>query len=736
MVEFHLNMKRTLTLVITGSVAAVKAGQIVHALEKRGFDLSCLATVSARPFLVLNKKYGLDAATLEKLKNSRVDPAEISAGPLLIAPATAETIAQLALNADLGKILRSKARPLFIAPAMNVMMWHHPAVQKNIRALIRRGAVILGPAHGGMACGDTGFGRMAEPEEIAKAVALHLAGKSSPLARVIMRPAGKPQRPPTCDIKDLKSDMLVFADDAAVSRPLTKKFRDSGFDLRVITRRFAHYQTDPQGMEHIRLPESARTLVFAGLEKDLARDMARGRARSFAGCLYLASKAPVIIVPSTRNPPAKRDLAILRRNGARILTPRQAAALKPRLTIAVLGGQIRETVDSFRFYANLARPKDLGRKTAEALRQAGHDVTLIDADGDTATLMQAAEKLSRRKTFDAVLQLALIPPVVCPAPAGHKIAKTGHERHLLFRVRGNIDATAALKRIFPGARIAGFDARQNWFGPEDFKKWLPAARQEKAAPSAKPMDKNRIIVTTGPTREPLDRKGTVITNGFTGLQGQEIARALARMGYDVTLVSGPCLHPHPEHPRIAVASVETYAQMSRTVLRLLQQKPLAYISAAAIADFSLRPAALPDLDPGEEYDLPLAENHSLVGQVAGHRLRPPVVVSFAAQSPQNVLDYACKKFEKLGVDMTVANPIGEGQDPARNKISLITRGGIRSLPNMSKAGTAHVIARAVADLLIQKDYRSGQPRRRHHSASASPRLSRAQPLRMRRARST
>lgn len=692
-------MKQNLTLVITGSVAAVKTGQMIRALEERGFSLSFLVTPSARPFLKINKKYNLDSATRRKLQAGLVTLQQMPIGPLLIAPATAETIALLALGQGFGKILHDRARPLFIAPAMNVMMWHHPAVQENIHTLSCGRTIFLGPVSGGMACGDKGYGRMAEPQEIAEALKRHLSGTKHKLSQAVRGAAARPKKLPRPDIHELPASMLLFADDGKTAGPLEKKLKKNGFALKTIGRRFRHYQEDPQGMEHIRLPENAGTLLFAGLTSGIAREMAQGRAQTFAACLYLASKAPVVIVPSSSDPPQRRDLTTLAGRGACILRKRQAATLIPRRRILVLGGQVRENVDSFRFYAATARSQDHGRKAAAILTRNGNKVTLIETCGSTDDLLHAARQAASTNSFDTVLQLAQIPPVICPAPVGHKIAKTGPEKGLLFRVRGNVDIRQELENIFPGATVAGYDTRQQWFGPAAARKWVQHPRPPKTRNARKPSGQHRIIVTTGPTREPLDATGTAITNAFTGRQGQEIAKELARMGFDVTLVSGPCAAAHPKNPRIAVISVTTYAQMRSAVTSLLRQSPLAYVSAAAIADFSMKKSFLPDIRPGVERRLHLKENASLVGEVARHALRPPVVVSFAAQSPRDLLRYAAEKFKKLGVDMTVANPIGSRRDPLRNKICLITQAGIQKFPDMPKAETGKIIARAIIYLL-------------------------------------
>jgi len=98
------------------------------------------------------------------------------ADTILIAPATGHKIAQLANGmADdlLTTLCLASTAPLVIAPAMNQQMWKHAATQENIQRLLERGVQLIGPAEGEQACGETGFGRMVEPEDIVNALQPH-----------------------------------------------------------------------------------------------------------------------------------------------------------------------------------------------------------------------------------------------------------------------------------------------------------------------------------------------------------------------------------------------------------------------------------------------------------------------------------------------------------------------------------------------------------------------------------
>src|ERR1051325_479578 len=97
---------------------------------------------------------------------------------VVVAPATADLVARMAAGMadDLAvTTLLASDKPVLIAPAMNAMMWAHPATQANLATLAARGILQVGPGAGELACGEVGFGRMAEPAEILDAITSFLA---------------------------------------------------------------------------------------------------------------------------------------------------------------------------------------------------------------------------------------------------------------------------------------------------------------------------------------------------------------------------------------------------------------------------------------------------------------------------------------------------------------------------------------------------------------------------------
>lgn len=172
--------RKNLLLGLTGGIAAYKAAELARLLIKDGFQVQAAMTEAARHFL--------GPATLQAITGRPVyaelwDPAvpnsmaHINLGReadlILVAPASADFLAKLAHGlADdlLSTMCLARDCPLAVAPAMNRQMWESPATQRNLETLRRDGVLILGPASGDQACGESGMGRMLEAEELAQAV--------------------------------------------------------------------------------------------------------------------------------------------------------------------------------------------------------------------------------------------------------------------------------------------------------------------------------------------------------------------------------------------------------------------------------------------------------------------------------------------------------------------------------------------------------------------------------------
>jgi phosphopantothenoylcysteine decarboxylase/phosphopantothenate--cysteine ligase len=165
---------------VSGGIAAYKAPELVRRLRERGADVRVAMTAGAAAFIT---PLSLQAVSGHRVHEALLDPeAEAGMGHIelarwaddvVVAPATADLVARMAAGMadDLltTTLLATEAR-LWLAPAMNRVMWSHPAVRANVDTLAARGVHMLGPDAGGQACGEEGYGRMRSPEAIAAAV--------------------------------------------------------------------------------------------------------------------------------------------------------------------------------------------------------------------------------------------------------------------------------------------------------------------------------------------------------------------------------------------------------------------------------------------------------------------------------------------------------------------------------------------------------------------------------------
>tara|TARA_Y100000296_G_scaffold43912_1_gene50367 strand:+ start:944 stop:2173 length:1230 start_codon:yes stop_codon:yes gene_type:complete len=191
---------KNILLGVTGGIAAYKAPDLVRKLTALGANVRVVVTDSAAEFV---STLSLQAVSGNPVHQHLLDPAaEAAMGHielakwadiLLIAPATANTIAKLAHGmADdlLTTLYLATTATLFVAPAMNQQMWKASATQRNIATLQEDGVTFIGPASGEQACGDVGSGRMVEPVDIAN-VLNENKDKSSELALALTNLAGK-----------------------------------------------------------------------------------------------------------------------------------------------------------------------------------------------------------------------------------------------------------------------------------------------------------------------------------------------------------------------------------------------------------------------------------------------------------------------------------------------------------------------------------------------------------------
>ena len=181
-----LNGKKVL-LIITGGIAAYKSLELVRKLKEKGAEVIPVMTKAAENFVtpmsvsalaqekVFNKLFDLtDEAEMGHIELSR------SSDLIIVVPASADFIAKTATGQanDLAStLILATDTKVLMAPAMNVRMWENPLTQKNIKILHKNGVKFVGPYEGEMACGEFGFGRMAEAEQILKEIEANFRDK-------------------------------------------------------------------------------------------------------------------------------------------------------------------------------------------------------------------------------------------------------------------------------------------------------------------------------------------------------------------------------------------------------------------------------------------------------------------------------------------------------------------------------------------------------------------------------
>jgi len=167
---------KSIVIGVAGGIAAYKAAEIVRLLTARGASVRAMMTPNARQFITPLTLQALSGNPVATETFSLTEESEIghirladSADGLLIAPATADLIAKAAAGmADdiVTTVLLAAQCPVAFAPSMNVHMYAHPSVKENLAKLASRGATIIQPGEGFLACGYEGKGRLADPSAI------------------------------------------------------------------------------------------------------------------------------------------------------------------------------------------------------------------------------------------------------------------------------------------------------------------------------------------------------------------------------------------------------------------------------------------------------------------------------------------------------------------------------------------------------------------------------------------
>lgn len=232
------SLPQRILLGVTGGIAAYKSAELVRRLRERGAEVQVVMTAAATAFIT---PLTLQALSGRAVRTGLMDPqAEAAmshielarwADCILIAPASADFIARLAHGlADdlLSTVCLASEAPLVVAPAMNRVMWQHPATQANCAVLAARGVRLVGPAAGEQACGEVGAGRMLEPMALVEA--LNVTPSAVDLRGLTVLVTAGPTREPLDPVR-----FLTNRSSGKMGYAVAEAARDAGADVILVS---------------------------------------------------------------------------------------------------------------------------------------------------------------------------------------------------------------------------------------------------------------------------------------------------------------------------------------------------------------------------------------------------------------------------------------------------------------------------------------------------------------------
>lgn len=265
---------RNILLVIAGGIAAYKSLDLIRRLKEEGAQVRCVLTEGGAKFITPLSVAALSGQPVNtdlfsEEEEQRLGHIRLSRETdlIVVAPATANMLAKMAhgLADNLASaVLLASNKPVMIAPAMNSMMWQHPATQANLSLLKERGVLQVGPASGMLACGEEGAGRLAPVEDIVAAINafftnnLPLAGKR---ALVTSGPTFEPLDPVR---------FLGNRSSGKQGHAIASALAELGADVTLVTGPTA--QPDPPRVKTIRI-ETAQEMLQACLSVSVPLDV-------------------------------------------------------------------------------------------------------------------------------------------------------------------------------------------------------------------------------------------------------------------------------------------------------------------------------------------------------------------------------------------------------------------------------------------------------------------------------
>lgn len=219
-------------------------------------------------------------------------------------------------------------------------------------------------------------------------------------------------------------------------------------------------------------------------------------------------------------------------------------------------------------------------------------------------------------------------------------------------------------------------------------------------PAHRPLYGRHVLVTAGPTHEPIDPV-RYIANRSSGKQGFAIAAAAAAAGARVTLVAGPVWLDTP--PGVERIDVESAREMADAVRNALPADVA--VMVAAVADWRSKDFAAQKMKKAGPAPpaLELAENPDILAALASDRQRPGLLIGFAAETQDVVVNARAKRTRK-GADWIVANDVsGDVMGGENNAVHIVTAEGVETLEQMPKSEVAHVLVARIAEELEPKN---------------------------------
>ncbi|AUQ63493.1 bifunctional phosphopantothenoylcysteine decarboxylase/phosphopantothenate--cysteine ligase CoaBC [Phaeobacter inhibens] len=229
---------KRILLIIGGGIAAYKSLELIRRLQDQGTEVVPVLTKAGEEFVTPLSVSALAGQAVHRDLFDLTAEAEMghiqlsrSADLLVVAPATADLMAKMAnghANDLASTLLLATDTPVLLAPAMNVRMWQHPATQRNLEILLADGVACVGPDEGGMACGEFGPGRLAEPDAIVAAIVAKLSDGPLKGQRIVL--TSGPTHEPIDPVR-----YIANRSSGAQGTALARALRDLGAEVVFIT---------------------------------------------------------------------------------------------------------------------------------------------------------------------------------------------------------------------------------------------------------------------------------------------------------------------------------------------------------------------------------------------------------------------------------------------------------------------------------------------------------------------